>query len=360
MDEINEIKHLLEMLTNLHAPSGLEQPVVHTLRDLFLPLADEVQVDAFGNLVAIRHGKPGGPRWMLAAHSDEVGGVVTAITPEGFLHMCTVGVIAPSILPAQRVWVNQSIPGVVVCLPGHSQKGENNSAEPDLLVDVGAESEEEVKSWGIQIGCGIVFQAPLISLAHPRRVMGKALDNRLGCSELLMLFDRIRGLELPATLYGVVTVQEETSMSGARMLAHRLQPDFAIALDTVPLDDTPLRSMPNVPIRMGHGPVMQLREGKMEAYVGTVAHPGVVNMIRQAATDLQEPLQYSAVFGQWTTDNSAISSTAGGIPVGYLSTPRRYGHTPNEMADLADALSAIHILYKIATQSAATFRPDFL
>ncbi len=81
----SELIATLKELTRLHAPAGFEQPVVRHLRDAFAPLADSVEVDAFGNLYVIKRGKTQHPRLLIETHSDEIGGVVKSILPDGFL-----------------------------------------------------------------------------------------------------------------------------------------------------------------------------------------------------------------------------------------------------------------------------------
>ncbi len=356
---LDEIWSLLEELGEVAGLSGMEQPVVRLLAEKFAPLADQVSVDAFGNLTAVRRGRNGSPGLMISAHSDEVGGVVTAVTPEGYLRFRPVGVVSQAVLPATRVRVRGSIPGVVVCPPGHASQDQAEARKVDLLVDIGVESQAAAAGLGIEPGAGITFDSPLARMANPRLVMGRALDNHIGCVELLKTFEQLQGVELPETLYGVVTVQEEIGMRGARMVATRLCPGFAIALDTVPLDDTPLRSLPDAPFHLGAGPVIQLWEGKAEEFLGTVAHPGVTALIRETAARLNIPVQLSAAYGMWVTDGAAIHTSGTGIPTGFISTPRRYGHTPNEVIDLTDALAAIRILTDLAGRACAGFEPAF-
>lgn len=353
----NEIFALLQDLGEVTGLSGMEQPLVRLLVEKFSPLADDVQVDAFGNLTAIRYGHERGQNLMIAAHSDEVGGVVTTVTPDGFLRFRPVGVVSPTVLPATRVRVNGTIPGVVVCPPGHASRAEQG--REDMLIDIGAENNAKAAFWGIEPGSGVTFDSPLISMNDPNLVMGRALDNHIGCVELLKTFELLQNVDLPDTLFGVVTVQEEIGMRGARLVASRLCPNFAIALDTVPLDDTPLHSLPDAPFHIGAGPVIQLWEGKPEQFLGTVAHPGVTTLIRETAARLEIPVQLSAAYGMWVTDGAAIHTAGQGIPTGFISTPRRYGHTPNEVINLTDAQAAIRILVALTSKSCAGFKPVF-
>jgi len=361
MNPIEELKSLLFELTAISGVSGTEQNVVRFLRERLIEYADSVEIDPFGNLIATKKGGKLGPRYMFAAHSDEVGGIITAVTEDGFLRFRLVGIIDPTILPGLRLKIDGRIPGTVVSIPGHTGQAHGASNRPAAeFIDIGASSQPEAASWGIQPGTSFSFDSPLIELNNPKLLMGKAIDNRIGCAVLIKTLENLSGKTFPGTLYGVVTTQEEIGMRGARMVSNKLKPDFAVALDTVPLDDTPLNSMPDVPIRLGGGPVVQLWEGKVDAFLGTVAHHGVTNMIKSTAQQLDIPLQFSAAYGNWVTDGAAIHVSAEGIPTGFLSIPRRYGHSPNEIVNLEDAGNAIRILTSLAEVSSAEFNADFI
>lgn len=363
MDKLVRLKSLLQELTQLPGVSGKEQPVVRAVRRAIEPYADEVHVDSYGNIIATRNGSDDAPRMMIAAHSDEVGGVITAILPSGFLRFQSVGVVSPTILPATRVRVANRYVGVISSIPGHLNPGDAPGRvlpASALHIDVGAENEAQVREWGIREGASVVFESPLVELENATRVMGKAIDNRVGCAVLISVFEELAGKTLPVTLYGVVNVLEEIGMRGARMTSARLQPDFAIALDTVPADDTPLSNGPEMAFGLGCGPVIQLCEGKAEQFLGTVAHPDVRDLILSTAQSEKIPVQLSAAYGHWTTDGAAIHTTGQGIPTGFVSVPRRYAHTPNEMLDLTDAVEAARLLTAIAGRTGGNFNPDFL
>lgn len=363
MNDLLDFKELLFELTSLSSVSGMEQAVAGTMYKKLKPLADEVTIDAFGNVIATRHGSDSGPRLMIAAHSDEVGAMVTSITSDGFLRFQLVGVINPAILQSMRVRVADNIPGTIGSVPGHLVNGDDGlrvRQAKELFIDVGAANSEEARSWGIREGSSVVFDSPLVQMQNPRLVMGKAIDNRVGCAALIKVFENLKGKRLPGTLYGVVNVQEEIGMHGAGMTATRLKPDYAIALDTIPTDDTPNNASQESLFCIGGGPVVQLWEGKRELFLGTVAHPAVTRLIMDTASSLQMLVQVSAQYGSWVTDGAAIHKTGEGIPTGFVSIPRRYAHTSNEVLDLTDALSVIRLLTKLAGESSANFKPVFV
>jgi len=92
----------LAELTDLHAPSGAEQPVIRRLRDLFAPLVDAVSVDHMGNLTATREGPEGSQHIVVSAHADEIGAMVASIEPEGFLRLVPLGGLQPRLLEGEQ------------------------------------------------------------------------------------------------------------------------------------------------------------------------------------------------------------------------------------------------------------------
>ena len=73
----------LEALCNLNGVSGDEGRVRRYIRDIAKEYADEVWVDAMGNLYA--HKKGEGRRVMACAHMDEVGMIVWGAMDNGLL-----------------------------------------------------------------------------------------------------------------------------------------------------------------------------------------------------------------------------------------------------------------------------------
>lgn len=351
MTELETLKSYLRELTALSGLPGSEAPVARWLAERLRPVADQVRVDDYGNVIAERMGGAG-PSLMIAAHSDEVGAMVRSITPDGFLRFHTMGFVGHAVLPATRVLVAGKFPGVIGAQPAHLETEADRSrvkAPPQLHVDIGARNEAEARAWGVREGDPITFLSELHDMHNPERVMGKAIDNRIGCAVLLRVFEQLRGEALPGALYGVINVQEEIGSRGARMSTARVKPRWAIALDTVPADDTPLAA--ETLFGLGKGPVIQLIEGKSEQLIGTIIHPKVRDYILRTAEAEAIPVQLSAAYGSWTTDAALIHVANEGVPIGFVSLPRRYAHSPNEVLDLNDAVMAVKLLIAIVRRT---------
>jgi endoglucanase len=360
---IESIKTRLTEMSNLTGVSGSEQDVVRYLRDALTPFADEMRVDAYGNVIAMRNGDGRAPSVMIAAHSDEVGFVVTAITPDGFLKFQTVGGISNAMLQATRVLVAGKYLGVIGAVPGHLARelGDKLLGPEALHIDVGASSAQEARAWGIREGTVACFASDLRAMENENLVIGKAVDNRIGCAILVELFQELEGRALPGTVYGVVNVMEEIGLRGARMTSMQIKPDYAIVLDTVPADDTPLgKGIAAMSFRIGGGPVIQMIEGVKANMSGHIIHPWVRDIIFSAAEQIKQPVQLSAAYGNWTTDGTAIHTSSGGIPTGSVCIARRYAHSPNEVCDLRDAEGAVKLLAAIVESAGIGATMDFL
>ena len=112
---------LLARICEAPGPPGFE----HRIRKLVLEelegLADEVRVDAIGNIVALKKGRSAKRKTMAAAHIDEIGFIVSHLDKEGFLRFHPLGGFDPKTLTSQRVIVHgrEDLVGVMGSKPVH-------------------------------------------------------------------------------------------------------------------------------------------------------------------------------------------------------------------------------------------------
>ena len=247
----------LEKLSNARGVAGREEEV-RTLMTAFLkPYADEVVVDKMENVVAIKKGKKGKPKVMLAAHMDEVGLMVKTITKDGFLQFTKMGGIDDRILLAQKVNVltdKTALPGIVGSKPPHIQKEEERKkivSYDEMFIDIGASSRENALAMGVKVGDPIAFDVKYVGLGN-NCVMGKAFDNRAGCAVMIETLKQLK--QTDCTVYAVGTVQEEVGLRGAATAAFNIEPDYAIALDVSIAGDVPGVREFDTSVKIGKGP----------------------------------------------------------------------------------------------------------
>lgn len=331
-------------LTAIDAISGDERPMVRYLAQKLRPVVDEVTVDTAGNLYAIVRGAQPGPTLLIAAHTDEIGLMVKSIEPGGYIRFEKVGGMIDNLLPARVVRV-KGLTGIIGVKAGHYQTEQERTQgrkHTELYIDLGCKSAAEVAALGVRVGDPIVIDSPLVQLGgNPHLVAGKAVDNRLGCAVLLELL--LGGVRPAAgTLVATFTVQEEVGLKGAKIAAERWRPDLALALDTMPSGDTPEMSYTkDLNVAIGDGPALQVMGGAGGR--GNLIHPVVREFMIETATAEGISLQVCTFTGG-NNDSSSMAWAAQGIAAGSITLPRRYSHSPVEMADLNDAVGAYRLL----------------
>ncbi|MFI3243665.1 MAG: M20/M25/M40 family metallo-hydrolase [Akkermansia sp.] len=348
--------HLLAQCSNALGISGFEAPLRALIRQELAPYPNlQLQSYRSGNLIATKqHAQADAPRLMLAAHMDEIGFMVQSITPDGFLTIVPIGGWWNHTLPSQRMLVRtthgQLIPAQVGSKPPHLlPESQRRQVLPDeaLCIDLGASSEQEVRALGIAEGCPVTPDVQLQQLAIPHRWMGKAFDNRVGVYTLIKSMQQLAHEELPCTLMGAGTVQEEVGTRGARALDANLRPDIVIVLEGPPADDT--MGMPSVG-RMGVlGQGVQVR-----LYDPTnITPPELADFVRQVAQEEDIPCQW-AVRRTGGTDAAASYPNWSGTPAIVLGVPVRYIHAHNGILDDRDLDAMLRLAQAIIRKATAT------
>lgn len=330
-----ELLDLMKQLTGITAVTGREHGSSREVADLFAPLADEVRVDALGNVFATKRGEGKEPRTILVtAHYDEIGLVVTGIEETGFLRFSAMGGIDPKTLPAQEVTVlgREPLYGVIGAKPPHlvsAEEMEKVLPMDELCIDVGLSGEMARQL--VRVGDVAGYRFPLVTLRN-NRVAGKSLDNRSGVAALLEILRLLRGLRHDDHVVVAATVQEEVGLRGATTAAFSAAPDLGIVLDVCHGD------MPDAPIDD------QFPLGKGVAVgIGPVMHPERTREILEVARRERIPHQLDPEPGSSGTEAAVMGIAREGIPTILLSIPCRYMHSPVETISLDDLRAAAEL-----------------
>jgi tetrahedral aminopeptidase len=320
------VKELIKKLTETYGPSGHEESIRKVIRAEVEPLADEIRVDALGNLIAIKKGQGGGKKIMLSAHMDEIGVIVSYVDDKGYLRAQPIGGLDLTTMAGGRVQFADGAIGVIA-----PEKRQEFAKEPEiskLFIDVGATDVQEAKK---RLGQAAAFVRPFVDLGQ--RIVAKAFDDRIGCA---VLIEVLRGLdETPHEVYFVFSVQEEVGLRGARTGAYGLEPEVGIAVDITASADTP--EAPKMAMKLGAGPCIKVMDS------GMIAHPGVKNLLIETAEANDIPYQLE-VLAHGSTDAAAIQLARGGVAAGCVSLACRYYHTPSEMLDVSDVENTVALL----------------
>lgn len=335
---------LLKKLVESDGISGEEDEVREVIRAEVKGLCDEIKVDSFGNLVAIKKkSKSSVPRIMLASHMDEVGLIVKHIRSDGYLNFELSGFVDPSFLPSQWVRIHTAkgvVSGVVGAKPGHlADEDRTKPTHRSMWIDVGAESKEKALELGIRVGDSVTYDRPFRMSSNQEYVFGKALDNRVGCLLLIESMREILSVDCPCHLYGVGTVMEEVGALGAKVAANNLRPDLAIVLDGLPASDPSVPSEQSA-VQVGKGPA--IRRSEVHIPDSNVTPRWLFDLALRVADEEAIPYQ-TDVMSISFSDASAINISAHGIPTIAILVPRRNSHSPAEVASIRDIHHAIKL-----------------
>lgn len=327
----------LKELSEAIGVSGDESGVRALILDSARPHADEIRIDALGNVLVFKRGigRPPRLRVLVAAHMDEVGLMVMGHDGDGYLRVHEVGSIDARMLPGKRLLVGpQRIPGVIGLKPVHLLGDQEEDAIPkieDLGLDIGARSKEEAQKLA-PVGSYAAFATPFRQM---RRVAsGKAFDDRAGCAALLEL---LRGERFSFDLYGAFTVQEEVGMRGAQVAAYAVKPDCAFILEGTIADDIPKDKDESPTSELGKGPAITVMDRSF------IADRRLVRLLTETAEALDIPYQFKQP-GVGSTDAGAIHKALEGVPSAVVSVPCRYIHSPVSMLNLDDLENAVRLM----------------
>ena len=328
-------RDLLAALCEVAGPSGREERVRELVRPELESVCGQVVSDPLGGLTGVRAGS-GGPRVMLAAHMDEIGLMVTHVDERGYLRFVPLGGWDARTLVGQRVMVHgrEDLPGIVGTTPVHLLDEAARQKAPkieDLAVDtgLGAERVREL------VRPGDVITRPRTLEDLGELVTGKSLDDRVG------LFVMIEAMHAtapsPAEVHASATVQEEVGLRGAKVVAARVRPDIAVAIDTCPADDGPGTPTQGPSTRLGHGTAIRLMDAS------AIGSPALVDLLVRLADERDIPYQFH-VSNKGGTDTQSLQLAGEGAIAGCVSIPTRYVHSSVEACHPRDIQSSIDLV----------------
>lgn len=318
---------MLKELTSLSGVSSYEDDVINYISEQVRPYCDSVSTDSMSNLICFKKGRSSSKTLMLAAHTDEVGFLVSEITDEGYLKFASIG-IDSRILLGLRVFVGKNrIPGVIGIKAVHLTTAEERKSavkEKDMYIDIGASSKEEAEKL-TEKGDFIVFDNDYTEFGDGM-IKAKALDDRAGCATLIKL---IKEANFEFDTWCVFTVQEEVGLRGGMVAAKKLLPDVFIALESTTCSDIPdMKNGLNV-TKMGSGVALSYMDG------GFMADRKLVSAVMNVAGEKNIHCQLKS-YASGGNEVRAAQTAGKGVISAALSVPCRYLHSPLSVIDKSD------------------------
>jgi len=327
---------ILRELSDAIGVSGNEDDVRGLIVDAVRDHVDQLEIDAMGNVLALKRGSGEDPlRVMLAAHMDEIGLMVIGHDDDGLLKVRSVGGIDGRLLPGTLFTVGPDrLPGVIGVKPIHLlESGEAEKAPKieDLVIDIGAKDKDEAQKLA-PLGTYATFATRFRELEEV--VSGKAFDDRAGCAVLVEL---LRGEPFAFDLHAAFTVQEEVGLRGARVAAFAIDPDCAFALEGTIADEIPKEKDVSPTTEMGKGPAITVMDRSF------IADRRLVRLLVDTAEEQGIPYQIKQP-GMGGTDAGAIHLAREGVPSATVAVPSRYIHSPVALMSLDDFDNTVRLM----------------
>lgn len=320
---------LLKELTQTVGVAGDEKNIVTMLTKMLEPYGI-VTVDCMNN-VFCTFGE--GYHFLLDAHLDEIGLIVTEITDDGFIKFDKCGGFDARSLPAMEVsiWGKEEIKGVISTLPPHLQNADDEKKAPkltDLSIDTGY-SKSQLESI-VSLGDRITFKRNFTPLLNGL-VSASCLDDRSGVAAILMCLDELKNLSCKVTV--MFSSQEEVGTRGAKIGPYSKAIDEAIVVD-VSFAYTP---------GCDKADCGEISKGAMIGFSPTLDK----EMSRQLVNIAEKnniPYQREIMSGRTGTNADVITISECGIKTALISIPEKYMHQRVEVVDTADVKSVSRLI----------------
>ncbi len=324
-----EIVELLKMLTQTNGVSGDEENIVSLLTDILEPYG-KVEVDALNN-VTCTFGE--GYHFLLDAHLDEIGFIVTEITDDGFIKFDKLGGIDLRMLPSQEVIIHgkEKVFGVISSKPPHLQS--NNDADAvseirDLSIDTGFSAKRISEI--VEIGDRITLKKNFVNLLNSR-ISASCLDDRSGIAAIILALDELKKINCKITV--LFSSQEEVGTRGAKTGAFGKDIDEAICVD-VSFAYTP---------GCDKNECGNLSKGAMIGF-SPILNKDMSDNLVKVCKDNNILFQREVMNGRTGTNADVISVCESGVKTALISIPEKYMHQSVEVIDLDDIESVSKLI----------------
>lgn len=316
---------MLKDLCLLNGTSGREDAVRNYIIEKIKDKC-EYSVDVLGSVIAFKKGKKAPDKKVLvAAHTDEVGFIITDITDDGYLRFAPVGGIDAAVVLGRRVDIN-GIKGVVGAKAVHLLSDDEKKNEPafdKLAIDIGAADKAEAEK-AVSLGDCAYFASDYCEFGDGF-IKSKALDDRIGC----MLMIELINSDLEYDTYFCFNVQEEVGFRGSGCSAYAVKPDVAVILESTTAADIDGVTGGDKCCVLGKGPVVSFMDGR------TIYDKQIFDLAFEVAKENNIKIQTKTKIAGGN-DAGAIQKSGAGCRVAAVSLPCRYIHSGSSVVKIGD------------------------
>lgn len=285
--------------------SGKEENITAAILKM-VPSKTEYNIDSVGNLY-ISQTKA---NILLVAHMDEVGIMIKKHISDNLFEFSVLGHIDSDILESMPMRFENGIKGKIL------------SWENQKIVSI------EDKNYNIKIGDTASFDT--VSKIYDSKIIGKALDNRVGCYILLELLQDYDNIDV------IFTVQEEIGLIGAEAIQIKKNYNYIIDIDCIAENDA------NKDVIQQNGPILVLKDGLV------VYNYHILEQFESIAQHKSIPYQI------FVSDNGGLEASTLFIKnqkVGSICVPIKYSHSYKQTTEIEDIEMTINLIKNIISLS---------
>ncbi len=328
--------NLVKKYQNAFSVSGYETELAEIIKNDLSAVCDEINIDAMGNVIALKRGKDPSKKLMIASHMDEIGFMVTNIEENGMIRVAPIGGINAVASCYHNIKFQNGTTGILVVEDGTKFADINaNKLYVDIGVDTAAKAKRKVKVGDV---CAI---APMFKKLSNKRYASKAFDDRVCCA--ISAYAALNCENFAYDTYFVFTTQEEVGCRGAKPSSFTVMPDYSIALDVTP---SPACGNPNkLTTKLGGGAAIKIKDSSV------ICSRKIVDRLTDLAEENGIKYQYEVLLAGGT-DTSAMQIAGSGSHAGCISLPTRYVHTPVETVDADDLKACTDLLIEFIENGA--------
>ena len=323
-------RDLLQELLSTYGPCGEEQNVRDICRRELQPSADELWVDAAGNLVGrIRGADEKQPVLRIMAHMDELSMLVKRVEPDGSLHLTPLGTMYPAnfgLGPVAVLGGRETVTGVLSLGSEHTtqespriwqtkpDKGDKALDWTHVYVFTGR-TPEELTAAGVRPGTRVCIERSKRTLVEFGDYLGAYfMDDRAPVTALLQAARllRERGHRPAGDVYLVFTTNEEIGGVGGSYASRSLLGDITVALEVGPAEE-------EYSTTCSGGPIVAYSDAQC------VYDKDIADRLMDIATKLELSPQ-AAVLGAFESDASHAKASGLSARAGLLCLPTLSTH----------------------------------
>ncbi len=337
---------LLKEVTEANGISGYEDEVRNIMTRELEPISDSVEYDKMGSVLGCKKGSADRPRVLILGHLDEIGFMVKEITKEGYIKFLPVGGWWGHVALGQRMRIMTSkgpVLGVTGAAPPHlllPKDREKVLEIKDMFIDVGTQEKfDVVKKLGVRLGDPIVPDSQFTIMGNKKMYMGKAFDNRVSCAIAIDVLRKLGRIKHASTVYAGASVQEEVGLRGAATVAHMVEPDVCIAVDTGVAQDVPPAGFSKAE-KLGSGPAILFYDASM------IPNLKLRDLVLKTAEAKKIPY-HMTYMERGGTDAGRIHISRIGVPSIVIGPPVRYIHSHNGILNRADYDNTVKLITEL-------------